>query len=223
MAGVLLLNTEIFQDSAVFEKAFADVSDRRKEKILSCRQKKDRLLSLGAGVLLDRALSAYGLREKDMAITAGPYGKPAFSDGKPFAFSLSHSGERALLAVSDSTVGCDIEKIREIDLRIADRFFSESENAYIRTAAGKEEAKRRFFRVWVRKESYLKALGTGIGNLNGNFDTVEKEGKTLPVTVNERAYAFSEYSADGYEAAVCLPAGEKCRFHIITLSQAVEI
>ena len=41
---------------------------------------------------------------------AGEWGKPALRD-HPCHFSLSHSGERVMVAISDAEVGCDIERI----------------------------------------------------------------------------------------------------------------
>lgn len=85
-------------------------------------------------------------------------GKPCIEDGY---ISISHSGDWALLAVSDKPVGIDIEKIRPIDTkRLIKKFFCESE---INCAedVGLEE----FFDLWTRKESMLKVNGEGLSGL----------------------------------------------------------
>lgn len=74
-----------------------------------------------------------------------------------------------MLAISDDAdVGIDIEKIRDIELAIADRFYSPAENAVLgRTPDGdKLEA---FFRCWTRKEAALKAVGCGLNRDTRTF------------------------------------------------------
>jgi 4'-phosphopantetheinyl transferase len=98
----------------------------------------------------------------------GPAGKPALAPHQPFAptlsFNLTHSADRALLAVSDGRlVGIDLERTsRNPDaMAIAGNYFFGSEFEAISRAA---EARRQeeFFRYWTAKEAVLKAQGTGL-------------------------------------------------------------
>lgn len=82
-------------------------------------------------------------------------GKPFFAD-LPLHFSLSHSGSMAILAVSDREIGADVEQVRDVDLRLAERFFTARECAYV---AGDRD---RFFEVWTKKEAYGKWQGSGL-------------------------------------------------------------
>lgn len=81
-------------------------------------------------------------------------------------FSLSHSGSRALVAVSRRVVGADLEQIRDdFDLvSFAVRFFQPAEAADL-IRAPKPRRPELFFRYWTVKEAYLKALGTGLAAL----------------------------------------------------------
>lgn len=84
-------------------------------------------------------------------------------NGKPYAegaafFNISHSGSFAVAAVSDCEVGVDIERIREVNLKIAEKFSSD-EREYILSAENPQKA---FFEIWTAKEAYLKKCGTGI-------------------------------------------------------------
>ncbi|ADG68806.1 4'-phosphopantetheinyl transferase [Planctopirus limnophila DSM 3776] len=102
-------------------------------------------------------------------------GKPTWA-GSQSDFSVSHSGEMALIALqlpcSTSTtdhspaplrLGIDLEHAaRTTDcLRLARRFFAPGEVAALE-ALPAEEVQRAFFRCWTRKEAYVKAIGVGL-------------------------------------------------------------
>jgi 4'-phosphopantetheinyl transferase len=93
----------------------------------------------------------------------GPQGKPSVGTGG-WEFNLSHSGRCALVAVSwQRTVGVDVEWIRhdvEI-LSIADRFFTAAESAELHRLSALPRTQA-FFRLWTRKEAYMKATGLGM-------------------------------------------------------------
>ena len=89
--------------------------------------------------------------------------------GKPFlpggpSFNQSHSEERIMIAVAASgRLGVDIEEIRTVRLMldIADKNFAPDEAARMR-AAPAGDRQELFFRLWTRKEAFLKALGFGL-------------------------------------------------------------
>ena len=68
-----------------------------------------------------------------------------------------------MLAIAlNREVGVDIERERDTDvLAVSERFFGSSEHAAL---AGLRAARRRsaFFKCWVRKESFIKAIGAGL-------------------------------------------------------------
>ena len=116
---------------------------------------KDRRLSVGAFSLLRYALIRRG--EKDVfPIETGEHGKPFFPDRPDICFNLSHSGDVALCALSDTDVGCDVEAVRRPPLSVAKRYFSSTEREYLASARTEEERADRFFRVWTLKESVMK-------------------------------------------------------------------
>ena len=108
-----------------------------------------------------------GLPPGDIAFSYGPNGKPDLygypKEGR-VRFSLSHSSELALLAVSRAqSVGIDIELIRP-DLIIdglAEHFFSAREVSALR-ALPLSDRSHAFFSCWTRKEAYIKAFGWGL-------------------------------------------------------------
>ena len=89
--------------------------------------------------------------------------------GKPFlaggpSFNQSHSEDRLMIAVAAAgRLGVDIEEMRRVRLmlEIADKNFARDEAARMR-AAPANDRRRLFFRIWTRKEAFLKALGFGL-------------------------------------------------------------
>ena len=149
------------QDEKVFARFFAQASQERKEKILRYRFEKDRLLSLGADALLRHALRENGFYLEELVYGYGEKGKPFLPQLPDFCFNWSHSGEFVMLTVSDREVGCDIEEIRPVELKLARFAFDPQEYQQVAACSGAERDEL-FFRYWVLKESYMKALGEGL-------------------------------------------------------------
>lgn len=108
---------------------------------------------------------------RDLRFNYGKHGKP-FLPGGP-SFSVSHSGERLLIALAaGGRVGVDVERIRPVRrLRaVAARWLAPGERAWL--AAGDEagaDADAAFFAVWTRKEAVAKALGSGLATSFRSF------------------------------------------------------
>lgn len=149
------------------------------ERAARFRFEKDRRRYLSAHTMLRKLLSAYlpgGAAPIEFQF--GPEGKPAIP-GSPLRFNLSHSGELALAAFTlNRDVGVDIERIREgvNDEGIARRFFSQSESSAL-SALPEGERDHAFFRIWTRKEAYVKARGGGLSIPLDSFDVSLDSGK----------------------------------------------
>ncbi|MBR2986805.1 MAG: hypothetical protein IKC63_02170 [Clostridia bacterium] len=92
----------------------------------------------------------YGVDIENYVEKRTPSGKP-YLDGAPFCFNLSHSGDYAVCALSQTAVGVDIEKIVPISLKVIRRFFGLSVLSPVEQ-----------MRLWTRYESYGKMAGCGI-------------------------------------------------------------
>ena len=188
-----------------FWKRCEAVSERRKEKIRRYRFRKDRALSLGAGLLLKQAFEEFHVRG---GIELTEHGKPVLADGTvsdypTFFFNLSHSGQMVICAVSDREIGCDVERVGILD-RSLWKELAPDEREYV---AGDEAADmesdptacwNRFFEIWTKKESYLKAVGTGITVRLHNFSVFTQD-----------EYSFLDLSEwceswPGYRFACCV-------------------
>lgn len=127
-----------------------------------------------------------GLREILGAITGQAPAALAFeisAQGKPLlpggpAFNLSHSGGWAALAVAPVAVGVDIEAERPVEPEVATRFFSAAEQAALAPLAG-AAWRQAFFRIWTRKEAFVKALGLGLSHPLDSFDVTADAGARL--------------------------------------------
>ncbi|WP_421943903.1 4'-phosphopantetheinyl transferase family protein [Pedobacter sp.] len=111
--------------------------------------------------------------------------------------NISHSGSLCVLAISTSEVGIDIEKINDdFDFEnVLYNTFSESEIEYINSK--KELSRRRFYSLWCRKESLLKATGEG---LTDNLNLIN----TLPNYVERHGnnYKLYNFSLENYHLSV---------------------
>ena len=92
-------------------------------------------------------------------------GKPSLKQGaaKRLKFNLSHSGDLALIGISNFEVGVDIEFIRPLaeQWQIAQLFFTQSEAEELEKYP-EEVRSEAFYRCWTRKEALLKGWGCGI-------------------------------------------------------------
>lgn len=177
------------------------LSSNRRRKAAGYLFERDQKLCLAAGVLLDRGLQAYGLRENAVRIVPDQNGKPRLADFPAIHFSLSHSGCMAAAAFSDHEVGCDIEPLRSVDWELVDLCFHPYERKALRASRNPD---RDFTRLWVCKESFLKALGTGLNDSLAEA-CVQFTGKTpeLVQTLSPRRWRLTEYRIHDYYAAIC--------------------
>ncbi len=114
--------------------------------------------------LIKKSLSMYLAEKKRPAPETLPEilrteeGKPYFEGEAWPYFSVSHSGQLWVCLMAEFPVGVDIQKAKNIDIKsLAERYFSQSENAYVETFG--EEG---FFRLWTYKEAHTKLRGESI-------------------------------------------------------------
>lgn len=179
-------------DPDIYGKYYQKVPELRRQKADGLRFEKDRALSIGAWALWMHVQEAYGLEEDTV-------------------FNLSHSGRYVMCAFSDrggEEVGCDLEVIQEYKDRVARRFYCPEEYAYIIGRDREEERAEWFYRLWVLKESFLKATRRGMGLDTRSFRIEWKEGEK-PFLVRQpkeypRAYHYVEYRKEGVAAAMAV-------------------
>ena len=121
------------------------------------------------GTLREVLGAALGQAPADVQIRYGAHGKP-FVDG--LRFNLSHSGARALVALSvDCEVGADIElpRPRRTD-DIARRFYAPGEIERLFKLSDSAARQAEFFRLWCCKEAFLKVTGEGLSRSTRSYE-----------------------------------------------------
>jgi 4'-phosphopantetheinyl transferase len=98
------------------------------------------------------------------------YGKPFLKNWK--SFNISHSGDWVAVAFGERALGFDIEKRWEFDFEDVVDLLHEDEQHYINNSSDPNKA---FFEVWVKKESFLKAIGIGITSGIDIYNVLERE------------------------------------------------
>ena len=151
----------------------------------------------------------------DFRIEKDSRGKPYLAGHREIHISISHSGSLAACAVADRAVGVDVEfrRKRPGPDRISRRFHTEEQEWLSRQP--EEERDRAFYDLWVRKESFMKAVGEGLRIRLDSFSTVDGLGgadslyfgRSLEVAQNFRqeSYFIRQYEAGDarYSLAVC--------------------
>jgi len=125
-----------------------------------------------ARVFLRRLLAAYAPVDSSAHIIGyGPKGKPYLVGTSGLCFNVSHAGDAAIYAIaSGREVGIDIEAMtRDVDIvGVARQAFS-SQECEVLTALAPDARQEAFFRIWTRKEAYVKARGEGLSYPTRSF------------------------------------------------------
>ncbi len=127
------------------------------------------------------------MEEKDVVLAHYENGKPYAKGAENLFVSLSDSGDYRIIAISQSAVGIDIEKIREID-------YKKISARYNFTASNKEE----FFYKFCTAECYVKLNGTPLlsalkigNNLTSKRLPFLKGYETVVVSEDESVFIIS--------------------------------
>lgn len=195
-----LLDTANFADEQTFQTAYQSVCEYRQKKVDSYRLLKDKFLSLGAGVLLERGLRNLGIA--DFSFSFGEHGKPYLADNSSVFFSLSHSGTLAACVFYHKEIGLDIQKIKSVSEKLIKKVTTQTEYDYL-MSCDEEKRKTLFFRLWAAKESYLKYRGTGLSFSLKKLEVTFGETLTMKQEGNAVSAVFEEQSLDEYVLMFC--------------------
>ena len=153
-------------------RRFDSTLDSRDRARLRMMCNPDARLHFTAGRWLVRRVLArrLGCPAAEVELTVGAHGRPSLVTGR-IDFNVSHAGSIVALVLGETRVGIDVEATGRVTnwRSIARRFFSADETAAIEACA-EEERRAAFFRTWVRKEAFAKALGTGVATGFARFD-----------------------------------------------------
>lgn len=144
----------------MIEKLMPKLTAVRQEKVMRMRQIKGKALSVGAELLLQKALyKSFGI-EENLVIGFGEFKKPFLKSHPEIQFNLSHSGDYVVCVLSSDPIGIDIQKKIRLNHSLIERYFSEMEKEQWRDLP-KHKKEAGFFNLWAGKESYMKYTGQG--------------------------------------------------------------
>ena len=206
---IFAMDVSKLSDKKLFEKYYALQREKRREQIDRMRFDNGKRLSLGAGVVVEKALTYAGCADEEIRITKK--GKP-YVDG--CCFNLSHTGEVAVCAVSGEEVGIDIEKPRKFDDALIKKAFTKNEIELARNADSTPEAV--YTKLWTVKESVMKWLGEGL-SLMPEFIEVDISDTIRVKIINDNEkneliqdLKFTSFEYGEYCITVCSSAEHFC-------------
>lgn len=168
-----------------------EFSEYRLEKQKSIRNAKAMLQSVAAEQLLNKMSLELGIAVTlPLKISAGAHGKPYTGD---FCFSLSHSDDMVLCAISDKDIGADIQRIKPFDIRLAKRCLREDELSALEAAEDKDAE---FTCLWTMKESAVKLSGEGIQMGLSSFSVLKSELFFNSGRIGEYCWCACSHSSD---------------------------
>ncbi len=113
-------------------------------------------------------LSSPTLDPRAIQFGVEPHGKPVVT-GPPEAqrpFNVTHTDGLVMCCVGNANhqrVGVNVERLsRRTDTSLADRYFSKPEIKFLSRCSGDESRRNTFLKIWTLKESFIKAIGTGL-------------------------------------------------------------
>ncbi len=200
---VYYADTAPLSDGALFDHLREGLPRFRAVKLDGNDFENRKIQYVAAGVLLAKAMRDLGKDVSDLEIAYGENGKPEFV-GSDVRFNLSHSHNRVMCAVSYGDVGCDTERIGNMNNVAAKRFLHTYEYRGLESTEDNEECNHLFYRIWTLKESFMKATGLGMALPLNAFCILFENGIKVKHRVDDRQYHFREYDlGDGYCYSVC--------------------
>ena len=155
--------------------------------------------SAGVWFLLEKVREKYGISEKAV-------------------FNLSHTGDYVVCSVDmneneDTFLGVDAEVIHEVPLKLAKRFYCKGEYEHLLNTDEKERQEE-LIRIWVLKESFMKATrkGTALGTDTFEFDLKGSAKIIKKPSEYKSEFFFMEYVPCGINCrvAVCSTDSDIC-------------
>jgi 4'-phosphopantetheinyl transferase len=191
----------------VYNRLLSSIPNETEARIRKFLVKKSAYQTLCGELLIRNILSKkLSVSPDNLTFVRNSYGKPSLANSDATFFNIAHSNQWVIAAFDTAEIGVDVEYIHEIDLTIAERFFSKKEHD---TLMQKESDKRlsSFYDIWTLKESYIKAVGKGLSiPLNSFCFTIDNKGSVFfeLFSGKHEPHYFKQYNIDPqYKCAIC--------------------
>ena len=126
------------------------------------------------------------------------YGKPSLQDYPDIKFNLSHCDSLAVCLISYYECGVDVEAKRLIRANIVKKIFTTEEQNLL---AHSENPDWLFTKIWTLKESYVKAIGRGIGFPMQKVSFLLQEENII---CNQKQAKFYQVLLEKYVISICI-------------------
>ena len=150
---------------AEVERCVGVLSAEERVRAGAYRFARDRERFLVGRASLRRILAEHGAGDPArLVLGTGAFGKPRLKARSPLRFNVSHTGDRALVAVAERVeVGIDLEQVRPFRqvLSVARLVCTDTELAVL-SALPPDRRHLALLRCWVRKEACAKIVGLGL-------------------------------------------------------------
>ena len=195
--AVRLANDEVhiwtlaLADGAIREPVEDLLSPDERERASRFRFEKHRAQFALTRATLRRLLASYlSVSPREISFCYSSHGKPCLSESS-LDFNVSHTEGMAVFGFTRGRrIGVDVERIR-VDFRldeVAGRFFSIAERTALDDLPTGERHTA-FFRIWTRKEAYIKARGEGLSHPLDQFDVSVDDRARLTATRRDASEA----------------------------------
>lgn len=157
---------------------------------------------------------------RDIDLCVDQRGKPYLANAPDLTFNLSHSHAFVVYTCAPGVaVGVDVQFLDycvDVD-RMAQRFFSKRERMELTMYEG-DERRKAFFRGWVRKEAFVKAMGQGLSFGVDDVDvTLSRSGGLVAVhneSVDVRCWTMRDIPVGSDYVAAVAAAGPIDRLRV---------
>ncbi|MCM3738298.1 4'-phosphopantetheinyl transferase superfamily protein [Bacillus cytotoxicus] len=167
-----------------YNQLLTKLTCERQHKVKQFRDRKDAIRCIFADILARYAVHEFnGCTVDEVEKQIGVNGKPILTFPRNVHFNISHAGIWVVCIVDEQPVGIDVERIQEIDIDIAQRFFTKEEYDYIISSWTTDEQQKRFFQIWTMKECYVKATGEGLSKSLISF-SVQFDDQNIPTIID---------------------------------------
>ncbi len=163
------------------------------------------------------------------------YGKPYVTapDTAKQPFNIAHTEGLVICGVGHEAhelLGIDVERLgRRADAALAERYFSRPEIAYLDDKPDGQARQDAFLRVWTLKESFIKAIGTGLQTPLADFAFTDIDSSTPTISmldeklVDDRDWKFfSIEPRPGFIGAVAVASQAEVTLDLKSFDELIE-
>ncbi len=203
--SLYIADASVLKKREHYDCIYSQVTDERRARTDRLNSDRERRSSLAVEYMLLYDLEKRGITRDEVCYRYNQYGKPYLADEPEVYFSLSHSEDYGICAVSGAEIGCDIEDIKAPNLALAKRCFHPDEYALLQAQPDEDALQDMFYRLWTLKESCIKATGKGMTQPLSSFCIRYREdGSICPIEYEGETYYLREIDVGSdYRCSLC--------------------